>query len=127
MKQMPPPSERCLHVRPINPGGEIQPWKIANSQRSKRVNSDMSDVTIDDRPDPSARVEKAGDSMRRGEPRTEGGGYNASLDGLLHVSAHTRRIHDSRAWVRSKVAAREKVRHRVGRHLGVLPYNGLVI
>jgi hypothetical protein len=53
VKQMSPSPETWLHVHPINPGGEIRPWKTA-SQRSERGNSDMSDMTIDDRPDPSA-------------------------------------------------------------------------
>lgn len=71
----------------------------------------MSDVTIDG-PDPSAAERKGRGfyEKRRGEPRTKGGVERIS-DGLLHVSAHTRRIQDSGAWV--------KTRHRAERHLGV--------
>lgn len=121
MKQMSRPSNRCLHVHPINSGGEMQPWNAA-SQRSKRVNSDMSDVTIDNGPDPSAAERKGRGFYKYEKRRTSDkrGSVERISDGLLHVSAHTRRIQDSRAWV--------KTRHRAERHLGVQPqFIGLII
>lgn len=113
------PPERCLHVHPINSGGEIQRRNTATSQRSKRVNSDMSDVTIDEGPDPSTAERKGMGFYEKRRTSDKRGRAERISDGLLHVSAHTRRIQDSGAWV--------KTRHRAERHIGVQPwYNGLI-
>lgn len=102
MEQVSRPPERCLHVHPINLGGEIQPWNTAASQRSKRVNSDMSDVTIDEGPDLSAAERKGRGFREKRRTSDKRGRVERISDGLLHVSAHTRRIQDSRAWVKAR-------------------------
>lgn len=62
----------------------------------------MSDVTIDDGTDPSAAESRGRGFDEKRRTSDKRGRVERISDRLLHVSAHTRRIQDSGAWVEAR-------------------------